>query len=360
SKKGIFNNKSKVFRKVGRKLLPYFTRAEIEDGALDGRHLEICWLKDPIDAFFISIQGSARIRLEDGAMLRINYDAHNGHRYLPVGRVLIDRGEVAKEDRSMERIRQWMLAHPEEGRELRRMNNSYVFYRVTDLSDHQEPIGAQGVSLTPVRSIAVDRHLHLYGTPFWIEAELPIESEAPVTKFRRLMVAQDTGSAIVGPARVDIYGGAGDEAGAIAGRIKQPGLFTMLAPRDVDPFARWRHVPMPPAKPDVDIAVPEAGPVTQAVPDAQPAQQAATVPVPPPPRKTEPRHAASEAREQTPAPKHARKSAHGRRTPAHHAEEPASGPSGWSRLKKFFIRSSRPDAAGTTRGRATRREAVNP
>src|SRR5262249_56705695 len=113
----------------------------------------------------------------------------------------------------------------------------------------QEPIGAQGVSLTPVRSIAVDRHLHLYGTPFWIEAELPIESEAPVTKFRRLMVAQDTGSAIVGPARADIYWGARDEAGAIRGPLKQPGLLTMLAPRDVDPFAPWRPLPMPPAQP---------------------------------------------------------------------------------------------------------------
>jgi len=264
-KKGEFANKGKVYRRVGRKSVPYFTRAEIEDGALDGRHLEICWLKDPIDAFFIHIQGSARIRLEDGAMLRINYDAHNGHRYLPVGRVLIERGEVAKEDMSMERIRQWMLAHPEDGRELRRMNDSFVFFRVTGLADHQEPVGAQGVSLTPVRSIAVDRHLHLYGTPFFIEAELPIESEAPETKFRRLMVAQDTGSAIVGPARADIYFGAGDEAGLIGGRIKQPGRFTMLVPREIDPFAAWRHVPSPPPKPEAAIAS-EPASATEPVP----------------------------------------------------------------------------------------------
>jgi len=272
-KKGEFANKGTAYRKVGRKSVPYFTRAEIEDGALDGRHLEICWLKDPIDAFFIHIQGSARIRLEDGSMLRINYDAHNGHRYLPVGRILIERGEVAKEDMSMERIRQWMLAHPDEGRELRRMNNSFVFFRVTALADHQEPVGAQGVSLTPVRSIAVDRNLHLYGTPFWIEAELPIESEAPETKFRRLMVAQDTGSAIVGPARADIYFGAGDEAGLIGGRIKQPGRFTMLVPREIDPFAGWRHVPLPPPRPDTAVvsepasAAPAAGdPVPVPVP----------------------------------------------------------------------------------------------
>ena len=263
-KKGAFSNKGKVYRKAGRKSVPYYTRAEIEDGALDGRHLEICWLKDPIDAFFISIQGSARIRLEDGATLRINYDAHNGHPYLPVGRVLIERGEVAKEDMSMERIRQWMLAHPEEGRELRRMNNSYVFYRITGLSDHQEPIGAQGVSLTPGRSIAIDRHLHLYGTLFWIEAELPITSEVPETRFRRLMVAQDTGSAIVGPARADLYFGAGEEAGLIGGRIKQPGRFTMLVPRAIDPFARWRKVPMPPIRPEAAmVAEPERTPAAK-------------------------------------------------------------------------------------------------
>jgi membrane-bound lytic murein transglycosylase A len=252
-KKGIFSNKGAVYRKVGKKRVLYYTRAEIEDGALDGRGLEICWLKDPIDAFFIHIQGSARIQLEDGAMLRINYDAHNGHRYLPVGRVLIERGEVPKEEMSMERIRQWMLAQPDGGRELRRMNNSFVFFRVTGLSAHDEPLGAQGVQLTPGRSIAVDRHVHLYGTVFWIEAELPIASEVPDTKFRRLMVAQDTGSAIVGPARADIYFGAGEEAGLIGGRIKQPGRFAMLLPREIDPFAKWRNVPMPPARPEIMV-----------------------------------------------------------------------------------------------------------
>jgi membrane-bound lytic murein transglycosylase A len=247
-KAGAFSNKGKVYRRVGKKNVLYYERAEIEDGALDGRKLEICWLKDPIDAFFIHIQGSARVRLEDGAMLRINYDAHNGHRYLPVGRVLIDRGEVAREEMSMDRIRQWMLAAPDGGHELRRMNKSYVFFRVTGLADHEEAIGAQGVQLTPSRSIAIDRHLHAYGTLFWIEAELPIASEAPDTKFRRLMVGQDTGSAIIGPARADIYFGAGDEAGSISGRIKQPGRFTMLVPRHIDPFEKWRNVPMPPIK----------------------------------------------------------------------------------------------------------------
>jgi membrane-bound lytic murein transglycosylase A len=263
-KTGAFSNKGKVYRKVGKKSVLYYDRAEIEDGALDGRRLEICWLKDPIDAFFIHIQGSARIQLEDGAMLRINYDAHNGHRYLPVGRVLIDRGEVTKEGMSMDRIRQWMLANPDGGRELRRMNKSYVFFRITGLSDHEEAVGAQGVQLTPGRSIAVDRHLHAYGTLFWIEADLPIASETPDTKFRRLMVGQDTGSAIIGPARADIYFGAGDQAGRIGGRIKQPGRFAMLVPRAIDPFEKWRNVPMPPMRGEEREVAEEREPVSVA------------------------------------------------------------------------------------------------
>jgi peptidoglycan lytic transglycosylase A len=264
SRKGGFANKGKVLRRVGRKSVPYFDRAEIEDGALDGRHLEICWLKDPIEAFFIHIQGSARVQLEDGAVLRLNYEAHNGHRYLPVGRILIERGEVPKEEMSMDRIRQWMLASPDGGRELRRMNKSYIFFRVTGLKDHEEAIGAQGVALAPGRSIAVDRHLHLYGTLFWIEADLPIASEEPTTKFRRLMIGQDTGSAIIGPARADIYFGAGEEAGRIGGRIKHPGRFVMLVPREIDPFEKWRDVPLPPRRG-------EASAVARAEPEPPPA-----------------------------------------------------------------------------------------
>src|SRR5262249_45906834 len=334
------SNKGKVYRKVGRKRLPYYTRAEIEDGALDGRHLEICWVKDPIDAFFISIQGSARIQLEDGATLRINYDAHNGHRYLPVGRILIERGEVTKEEMSMERIRQWMLAHPEEGRELRRMNNSYVFYRVTGLSDHQEPIGAQGVSLTPGRSIAVDRHLHLYGTLFWIEAELPIASEVPETRFRRLMVAQDTGSAIVGPSRADIYFGAGEEAGLIGGRIKQPGRFVMLVPRGIDPFARWRNVPLPPEKPDGAIAAQPTEPATSTTSIEAPVAAIGPVPVSmPAPKTTAPKATAPKVKEHA-KPTKSRKAA-AKKLDAKHARAdkktlaPAQSPSLVSGIKKM-------------------------
>jgi membrane-bound lytic murein transglycosylase A len=232
-----------------RKLVPFHDRASIDDGVLAGRNLEICWLKDPIDAFFAHIQGSVRVRLDDGNMLRLNYQAANGHPYVAVGKFLIERKIVPKEEMSMDRIRQWMEANPREGKELRRKNKSYVFFRETGLASDEEPIGAQGISLTPGRSIAVDRNLHVYGTPFFISAMLPIESEKPTTPFRRLMVAQDTGGAIIGPARADIYFGAGEDAGRIAGRIKNPAQFVMLMPRALDPVEAGRQMPLPEPRP---------------------------------------------------------------------------------------------------------------
>lgn len=254
-----FPNKGPVGRKAGTgKLVDYFDRAAIEDGALAGRRLEICYLKDPIEAFFIHIQGSARIRLQEGGVLRINYDGHNGHRYTPVGRILIERNIVPKDEMSMERIRQWMLANPEEGRELRRQNRSYIFFRVARLLDHEEPVGAQGAPLTPGRSIAIDKALHAYGTPFWIEANLPIASEERAMAFRRLMIAQDTGSAIVGPARADLYFGAGEEAGRVAGRIRHPGRFVMLAPRRIAVGLGSKHVPLPRPRPPAGSRASEA------------------------------------------------------------------------------------------------------
>lgn len=260
-KDGTFANKGRVVRKFGRRRsVDYYDRAQIEDGALAGRGLEICWLKDPIAAFFIHVQGSARIRLEDGTMLRINYDAHNGQPYTPVGRILIDRGIVPREEMSMQRIREWMLANPEEGRKLRRQNKSYIFFRVTGLGDDEEAQGAQGIPLTAGRSIAVDKSIHPYGTPFWIEAELPIATEVPATPFRRLVVAQDTGSAIVGPARADIYFGAGDEAERIAGRLRHPGRFVMLVPREVDPALVAAGMPLPLPRPKAAVAVPRPRP----------------------------------------------------------------------------------------------------
>jgi membrane-bound lytic murein transglycosylase A len=247
-----FPNTGKSMRKLSDgTLVPYYDRGEIDDGALDGERLEICWLKDPIDLFYIQIQGSGRVRLEDGTVLRINYDAHNGYPYTAVGRILIERGIVPRQEMSMERIRQWMMANPADGKELRRANRSYVFFRVVGLSNDGEPSGAQGLPLTPRRSIAVDKALHVYGTPFYIQANLPIASAQPETKFDRIMIAQDTGSAIVGPARADIYYGAGDDAGRVAGRIRHSGNFTLLLPRDLDPVAAGARLPLPPKRPEI-------------------------------------------------------------------------------------------------------------
>ena len=206
-----------------------------------------------IDAFFAQIQGSVRVRLEDGSMLRLNYDAQNGHPYTAVGRFLIERKIFTREEISMQKIREWMEANPEEGKALRRENKSFVFFRETPLGAEDEPPGAQGIALTPGRSIAVDRNLHTYGMPFFIDAVLPIQSEKPDTKFRRLMIAQDTGGAIIGPARADIYLGAGDEAARAAGRFKQFGRFVMLVPNELDPgAARARDVPLPLPRPKID------------------------------------------------------------------------------------------------------------
>ena len=248
-------NKGQVFRKIGRrKLVPYYDRAEIEDGAIAGRGLEICWLKSQTDLLFAQIQGSARVRLEDGSTVRINYDAYNGYPYTAVGRILIDRGIIPKEQMSMQRIREWMEQNPDGAKELRRQNRSYVFFREVTLSDKDEAVGAQGVPLTPGRSIAVDKSLHVYGTPFFIEGELPIELEQSKTPFRRLMVAQDTGSAITGPARADIYYGAGADAGRVAGRFRHNMRFDILVPKSLDPVARGRKMPVPDPRPSEKIA----------------------------------------------------------------------------------------------------------
>ena len=278
-------NKGQVFRKIGRrKLVPYYDRAEIEDGAIAGRGLEICWLKNQTDLLFAQIQGSARVRLDDGSTVRINYDAHNGYPYTAVGRILIDRGIIPKEQMSMHKIREWMEQNPDGANELRRQNRSYVFFREVQLSDKDEAVGAQGVPLTPGRSIAVDKALHVYGTPFFIEGELPIESEQSKTSFHRLMIAQDTGSAIVGPARADLYFGAGADAGKISGRLRHNMRFVMLVPKSLDPLARGRKMPVPDARPSEKIAklFPQVDPLKDASKATEPARNPAATPAQPP------------------------------------------------------------------------------
>jgi membrane-bound lytic murein transglycosylase A len=287
-----FPNSGRVVRRLARgKYVPYFDRAAIEDGALATRNLEICYLKDANDLLFIQIQGSARVRLTDGSLLRVNYDAHNGHPYTPVGRILIERNIIAREDMSMDRIRKWMAENPDGAKELRRQNKSYVFFRTTGLPENEEARGAQGVPLTATRSIAVDRTLHVYGTPFFIAAELPIATEASNTKFRRLMIAQDTGSAIVGPARADIYFGAGDDAGRVAGRIKNPARFVMLMPNALDPSEAGKLMPLPQPRP---AAAPKGEPTAAPKPaDPKPAD----------PKPAEPKRAVPQADVPVPRPR---------------------------------------------------------
>jgi membrane-bound lytic murein transglycosylase A len=276
-------NKGQVFRKIGRrKLVPYYDRGEIEDGKIAGRGLEICWLKNQTDLLFAQIQGSARVHLEDGTTIRINYDAHNGYPYTAVGRVLIDRGIIPKEQMSMQKIREWMEQNPDGANEVRRQNRSYVFFREVPLSDKDEAVGAQGVPLTPGRSIAVDQALHVYGTPFFIEGALPIESAQSKTPFHRLMIAQDTGSAITGPARADLYFGAGADAGRVSGRLRHNMRFVILVPKSLDPSARGRKMPVPDPRPSEKIAklFPQTDPLKDRPKDqksgAKPADVAAT------------------------------------------------------------------------------------
>ena len=257
-----FPNKGQSLRRMpSNALVPYYDRGEILDGALDGKHLEICWIKNQSDALTIQIEGSARVRLEDGTILRINYDAHNGYPFVPISRILIERKIIPREQMSVERIHEWMRANPQSAEEVLRQNRSFVFFRIVGLSDEREPkdaqdpqhdreaVGAQGVPLTPGRSIAVDSALHVYGTPFFIHADLPLTDEKRRINFERLMIAQDTGSAIIGPARADIFWGAGDRAGQLAGHVHHPGNFALLVPREVDPVTAAARMPLPPEKP---------------------------------------------------------------------------------------------------------------
>jgi len=204
-----------------------YSRAEIEDGALAGRGLELLWVDEPIDAFFLEIQGSGRVQLRNGDTVRVGYDGQNGQPYVPVGRLLVERGIIPRSAVTMMTIRDWMNQHPEAGAALRRENPSYVFFRELRGAG---PIGAEGVVLTAERSIAVDRAFIGLGIPIWVEADERFASADPV---RRLVVAQDTGGAIKGPVRGDLFWGTGSAAAARAGVMNARGRYYLLLPRRV-------------------------------------------------------------------------------------------------------------------------------
>jgi membrane-bound lytic murein transglycosylase A len=219
-------------RILGGRLRPYDNRAAIEDGALIEQVRPFLWLDDPIDSFFLHIQGSGLVRLDDGSRIRVGYDGHNGHVYYAVGRYLIEAGHVPRAEMSMQAIRAWLTANPDRMDEVMNKNPSYIFFR--ELTG-DGPIGAQGVALTPGRSIAVDRAVHAMGVPMWVDIDY--RDALGNTAIRRLMVAQDTGGAIRGPVRGDFFWGSGAAAGERAGAMAAKGALWLLLPNGVDPNA---------------------------------------------------------------------------------------------------------------------------
>lgn len=203
----------------------WYTRAEIEqNGLLEDRGLEIAWIDDPVDVFFLQVQGSGRVRFEDGSGLRVGYGGKNGHDYRSIGQELVRRGIYNVHQVSAQVIRNWVRRNPEDGATLLQHNPSYVFFReVSEVPTDKGPLGAMNRSITTMRSIAVDPAFTPMGAPVWIE-------KGGRNPLRRLMIAQDTGSAIKGAQRADIFFGTGDRAGLAAGRIRDPGRIVVLLP----------------------------------------------------------------------------------------------------------------------------------
>ena len=212
-------------RVEGRRVVPYAARNEIERGtaALAGK--ELLWVDDAVEAFFLQIQGSGRIRLPDGSTTRVGYADQNGHPYRPIGRWLVEQGELARDQVSMQSIKQWASANPARLQELLSQNPSYVFFR--ELPDSNAgPIGAQGVALTAERSLAIDPRTTPLGTPVFLATTRPDNGQP----LNRLMMAQDTGGAIRGAVRADLFWGSGPQAGELAGRMRQQGRLWLLWP----------------------------------------------------------------------------------------------------------------------------------
>jgi len=216
----------------GRRVVPYYARGELDQGVagLNGR--ELLWVDDPVELFFLHIQGSGRIQCENGENIMVNYADQNGHPFRSIGKLLLDRGEMTRSQMSMQNIRTWVKNHPEQASGLLNENPSYVFFREL-AADVQSPPGALGVPLTPEVSIAVDPRTIPLGAPVFLATTWPLNPQP----LERLMVAQDTGGAIKGAVRADFFWGMGHEAGALAGRMKQDGRLWVLLPRPDAPQA---------------------------------------------------------------------------------------------------------------------------
>lgn len=211
-------------------LQPFHDRAAIEAGALAGRGLELAWLESAVDAFFVHIQGSACLRLAEGGMMRIAFAAKSGHPYTAIGRLAVERGLLPLAAADKDGLEAWLKNNARLATALMRENRSFIFFRHTDQDEGEGPIGAAGVPLTPGRSLAVDRMLHTFHTPIWVNAQELADFDAAEPPFRRLMIAHDTGSAIVGAARGDLYWGSGRAAGSRAGRIRHAAKMVALLP----------------------------------------------------------------------------------------------------------------------------------
>ena len=205
-------------------------RQAIESGVFDGLGLEIAWANSRVDVLFAHVQGCARLCFPDGRVERITYAAKSGHPFTGIGGLLVKRGEISPESVSMAAIRQWLAANPERADRLMWENRSFIFFEKAAVeNDYLGPVAAAKVPLEPGRSLAVDRHIHTFGTPIFVSAPGLQDFDEP-RPFARLMIAQDTGTAIVGPARGDLFAGCGSAAGEKAGSIKAPARFVILAP----------------------------------------------------------------------------------------------------------------------------------
>ncbi|MDO9460550.1 MAG: MltA domain-containing protein [Alphaproteobacteria bacterium] len=221
-------------RVVGAKLKPLQDRGEISAGALASEKLELLYVDDPVDAFFLHIQGSGRVRLDDGRVIRLGYAGQNGRPYVAIGKTLVQSGALSLENVSMQSIRAWLEAHPAERDAVLDSNPSYIFFRMLQGGDPElGPPGAQNVQLTPGRSLAVDADHHALGVPVWLDTIAPSGKNGEPHPLQRLMVAQDTGGAIRGPVRGDVFWGFGGLAAATAGRMNSDGRMYVLLPRAI-------------------------------------------------------------------------------------------------------------------------------
>jgi len=208
---------------------PYFTRKEIEAGALSGKGLELAWFDDPVIPFFIQIQGSGRVRLPDGKMVDVQYADKNGHAYTAIGKVLLDEGKLTKQEVTMDGIKKWLREHPQEAPDIMNRNASYVFFSLADAE--RLPKGSQGIPLTPERSLAIDHTVLPYGLPVFVQTLQQFNDEV-TQRFEKLLITQDRGGAIKGPLRGDIFFGQGADAGDVAGDQKFKGWWTVLIPTE--------------------------------------------------------------------------------------------------------------------------------